>query len=388
MIINSQAMQSQRLNRSLRFVVGALYGAIAYALLSCDVQAALPAFSAPQPGHMRAHFINVGQGSSVLIEFSCAAALIDTGGETNDRFDSVQALQTYLDAFFARRSDLHRTFSLVLITHAHIDHTRGLPMVLSEYTVDTYVDNGAETGSGGRQQKAAHVKARDGSFTWHAVTEPEVDERSGLPLKLSTPIPCENNKIQFRAMWGDLQPSGGWTSTVLEDQNNSSVVTQLKFGDTSFLFMGDLEEDVHDAMLGFFCEKPTSCPALQSDVVHVAHHGSYNGTSPDLVAALSPRLYVMSMGPSNRDGMWTAVAYGHPRKVAVDMLMTDTRLLARSPPVAAQLATKAGSKGASSKGEFVSESISKAIYATGWDGTVVISADMTQHLQVDTEGHP
>jgi competence protein ComEC len=320
----------------------------------------------------------------------CAAALIDTGGEMNDQFDSVQALQNYLDAFFARRSDLKKTFSLVLITQAHIDHTRGLPMVLSHYIVDTYVDNGAETGSGGRQQKAAHAKAQDSSshVSWQAVTEPEVNEKGGLPINLSTPIPCENNKIQFHAMWGDLQASGGWTSTVLDDQNDSSVVTQLKFGDTTFLFLGDLEEDVHDAMLGFFCEKPTSCPALQADVVHVAHHGSYNGTSPDLVAALSPKLYVMSMGPPNRDGMWTAVAYGHPRKVAVDMLMTDTKLLARSPPLDAQLATKAGSKGAASKGEFVSESVSKAVYATGWDGTVVISADTMQHLQVDTDGHP
>jgi len=116
----------------------------------------------------------------------CAAALIDTGGEMNDQFDSVQALQNYLDAFFARRSDLKKTFSLVLITQAHIDHTRGLPMVLSHYIVDTYVDNGAETGSGGRQQKAAHAKAQDSSshVSWQAVTEPEVNEK-GASLSIS-----------------------------------------------------------------------------------------------------------------------------------------------------------------------------------------------------------
>jgi competence protein ComEC len=365
--------------------------ALLSSLLFAYAHAALPEYSALQPGHMRAHFINVGQGSSVLLEFSCAAALIDTGGETNNQFDSVQALQTYLDAFFARRTDLKKTLSLVLITHAHIDHTRGLPMVLSRYTVKSYVDNGSETGSGGRQQKAAHAKAKGNSgMTWQAVTEPEVDEKGGLAIKTATPSGCESGNIQFHAMWGDLQSSGGWTSTVLNDQNNSSVVTQLKFGDTSFLFMGDLEEDVHDAMLGFFCDKPGPgvCPALQADVMHVAHHGSYNGTSPDMVAAVSPKIFVMSMGPPTRDAMWTAVAYGHPRKVAVDMLVTDANLLSRSPAVDVQLATKAGSKGAASKGEFVTQSVSKAIYGTGWDGTVVISAGTKHDLHIDAEGQP
>ena len=192
-------------------------------------------------------------------------------------------------------------------------------------------------------------------------------------------------------MWGGLQASGGWTSTVLNDQNDSSVVTQLKFGDTSFLFMGDLEEDVHDDMLGFFCDKPGTgvCPALQADVVHVGHHGSYNGTSPDVVSALSPQLYVMSMGPPDRNGMWTAVAYGHPRKVAVDMLVTDKNLGSRSKAINVMLATKAGSNTGPSANEFVPESISKAIYATGWDGTVVISADLSHHLlPIDTAGPP
>src|SRR5258708_16165568 len=167
-----------------------------------QVHAALPTSVLPA-GQMRAHFINVGQGSSVLLEFACAAALIDTGGETNNQFDSVQALQDYLDAFFARRSDLKKTFSLVLITHAHIDHTRGLPMVLSHYTVKSYVDNGAETGSGGRQQKAAHAKADASSsgISRQAVTEPEVDVKDGLSSKIISPISCEKD-IQFHDMWG------------------------------------------------------------------------------------------------------------------------------------------------------------------------------------------
>src|SRR5687768_289089 len=114
----------------------------------------------PQAGEMNAHFINVGQGAAVLLEFTCGAALLDTGGEKNDSFDSTEALGNYLKAFFDRRSDLDERLQMVVISHPHIDHTRGLPMVLREFDVDLLVDNGQETGSGGRQQKAAHMRAR------------------------------------------------------------------------------------------------------------------------------------------------------------------------------------------------------------------------------------
>jgi competence protein ComEC len=124
------------------------------------------------------------------------------------------------------------------------------------------------------------------------------------------------------------------------------------------------------------------------DVFHVAHHGSYNGTSPDLIAAVSPKIAVISMGPPNRNAAWTAVAYGHPRKVAVDMLAASADLQSRSPAIEVSVATKAGSNTGPSKGEFVSEQMSKAIYATGWDGTVVISADSAERLHVDVEGQP
>jgi competence protein ComEC len=359
-------------------------------LLFADARAALPTFTTPEAGHMRAHFVNVGQGSSVLLEFACAAALIDTGGEANDDFNSTTELQKYLDAFFARRPELRKTFSLVLITHAHIDHTRGLPMVLREYSVNTYVDNGAETGSGGRQQKAAHAKIKTGSshIAWQPISEPQVNVTGGLPINLSVPIPCENNKIQFHALWGGLQEGGGWTSTVFNNQNDSSVVTQLKFGDTSFLFMGDLEGDVQDAMLKDFCPTPpAACPSLSPDVFHMAHHGADTGLNSDLLAALKPKVAVISMGPSTRAGMWTAVAYGHPRQDVVDSwkkIVTQMR-----PAISAPLATKASAKGEIIAGQFTSETFQNAIYATGWDGTTVIEADSNGKLSgFYTVGHP
>jgi hypothetical protein len=66
---------------------------------------------------MRAHLINVGQGASMLLEFECGTALIDTGGEKNGSLDSESALSGHLETFFGARPALSRTIDLLVITH-------------------------------------------------------------------------------------------------------------------------------------------------------------------------------------------------------------------------------------------------------------------------------
>jgi competence protein ComEC len=81
---------------------------------------------------MDAHYINVGQGLSALLEFPCGAVLVDTGSQDDEHTD---ALIDYLNDFFSRRTDLNRTIATVFITHSHIDHTRGLRRVVETFTV-------------------------------------------------------------------------------------------------------------------------------------------------------------------------------------------------------------------------------------------------------------
>src|SRR5262245_35802909 len=66
-------------------------------------------FLAPARGQeptMVAHYIDVGQGLSVLLEFPCGAVLIDTGSQDLEHIDH---LSGYLRDFFKRRSDLQNT---------------------------------------------------------------------------------------------------------------------------------------------------------------------------------------------------------------------------------------------------------------------------------------
>lgn len=88
---------------------------------------------------MRAHYIDVGQGDATLLEFPTGAVLIDAGAATQE---DVEALVEYLDAFFVRRTDLDRTIDSIIITHNHVDHTKGLREVVEAFKVERFVENG------------------------------------------------------------------------------------------------------------------------------------------------------------------------------------------------------------------------------------------------------
>ncbi len=61
---------------------------------------------------MRAHFINVGQADSILLEFPCGAVLIDAGAQGEKHKEH---LIEYLDSFFTKRTDLNRTPDVIFV---------------------------------------------------------------------------------------------------------------------------------------------------------------------------------------------------------------------------------------------------------------------------------
>jgi len=319
---------------------------------------------------MRAHFIDVGQGAATLIEFPCAAVLIDTGGESNGEFDSTAALMAYLDTFFARRTDLEKTLASIILTHPHVDHTRGVPTVIGKYKILNAVTNGLEEGSGKAGQIALHTKASESEAVgsserigFVAVRRQDVPQGTGLTNAIIDPVSCPTVDPKITALWGSFASTpAGWKAAEFQNLNNHSVAIRIDFGKASFLVTGDLEE----VAIRDFIAAYQGTSMLDVDVYEVGHHGSANGTTEALLRAITPAMAVIEMGPSTRQVPWTAWAYGHPRKVIVDLLqkyVSTTR-----PTTTVQTATAVKT--------FTSVSLTKAIYGTGWDGTVVLEADV------------
>lgn len=302
---------------------------------------------------MRLHFVDVGQGDATLIELPCAAVLVDTGGEKNAQFSGVDRLEQYLDRFFRRRVDLARQLDLLVLTHAHIDHTRGAKRILERFSPKHIITNGLEIGSGRHGQIAAHrsptakvERVRAGQIPPGGYTSPVVD-----------PIRCDAVDPELRVLWGGLEDE-----REEKNGNNHSVVLRIGFGPASALFTGDLETE----MIAEMIELHRRQDVLDVDVYQVGHHGSSNGTTAALLEAMTPEFAVISMGPPSREHAWTAWAFGHPRAVVIDLL---------EPKVSASRWTKRVWVGTGAK-QFEMREVKAAVYATGWDGDVVLETGL------------
>ena len=320
---------------------------------------------------MRVHFIDVGQGASTLLEFPCAALLVDAGGEKNGDFESTEALMDYLDEFFEARPDLRNTLHSFILTHPHIDHTRGVKEVLGKYRVLNGVTNGLQFGSGKSGQNALHKKARDeeaSGFGYRAIWVKDIPAGTGLTDNVIDPVACANVDPVITTLWGAQADNPGWTKDDFTNANNHSVVVRVDFGKASLLISGDLQETAIPGLIAHYKKSKL----LDVDVYQVGHHGSHNATTQSLLKAMTPQMAVIAMGEPTRQTKWTAWDYGHPRANIVDLLQKGVSKSRPNTTALVATATKT----------FKSVPITKAVYATGWDGTVVLEADVSGSWKV------
>jgi competence protein ComEC len=99
--------------------------------------------------------------------------------------------------------------------------------------------------------------------------------------------------------------------------NDNSFVLRLRHGRRSFLFTGDVERLAEAALLA------RHRPALRSDVLKVAHHGSRTSSTEPLLRAISPWLAVVSAGRGNRFGHPHAEVVARLGRLARHSLRTD-----------------------------------------------------------------
>jgi competence protein ComEC len=90
------------------------------------------------------------------------------------------------------------------------------------------------------------------------------------------------------------------------DANDFSVVFRLGYGRFGALFLGDAPAWVEDRIVA------RDGPSIASDVIKVGHHGSRTSTGDALLAAVSARVALISVGRRNR--------YGHPAPDVIERL--------------------------------------------------------------------
>ncbi|WP_307128980.1 ComEC/Rec2 family competence protein [Streptomyces sp. B1I3] len=197
---------------------------------------------------------------------------------------------------------------LLLLTHFHADHVRGLPGALRGREVGTVQTTGLDEPA----DQAAFVRR-----TAAAAHVPVVRASPGERRRVGP--------LDWRVLWPTADARGAALMT--EEPNDSSVTLYVRSGALTLLLLGDLEPPSQQGLL-------RSYPALpQVDVLKVAHHGSAH-QDPALLRSAHPRLALISCGADN--------PYGHPAARTVRTLTEGGARVLRTDTDGAVAVTGAG----------------------------------------------
>lgn len=227
-------------------------------------------------GRLHVHFLDVGQGDSVLIVTPEGTQVLVDGGP-----DAIGAARTVAN----KAGFLDRDLDMVVLTHPDEDHLRGLLEVVERYSVDMVLegDSGSEDPL---YQEWLRVLDREKT--------PRVTAFRGQTILL-------DGSTWMQVLNPSPRPIVGTSS----DANNNALVLRLVYGEIEFMLTADIEAEAERLLL-------RAGVPLRSDVLKVAHHGSATSTTPRFLSAVSPAVEVISAGPDNR--------FGHPRPEVISRL--------------------------------------------------------------------
>ena len=223
-------------------------------------------------GSLTVHCIDVGQADCALLECNGEYIIID-GGNVADS----SLVVSYLLAQGVEELEA------VVGTHAHEDHIGGLAGVLAKFPTSS-------------------VYCPTRSYTTTAFNNfAKYTQQQGLQITVPKP--------------GDVIEFGGATATVLgpvksayDDPNDTSIVLMVEYGQTRFLFTGDMETTAENDMLDYWGEGFD----WSADVLKVGHHGSYTSTGYRFLNEVMPTYGVICVGKDN--------SYGHPHDAPLSRL--------------------------------------------------------------------
>lgn len=220
-------------------------------------------------GHeMRVHFIDVGQGDSILIESPNGKTMLIDGGVKG----AGQQVVSYLRELGVNKLDQ------VVATHPDADHIGGLIPVLQTIPIEQFYDSGK-----------VHT-----SQTFEEMLM-AIDQKN-IPYY----VPKTGDLIEFDK---DVTVKVLNANEHATDNNDASIVLKVAYGNVSFLLTGDA---------GIALEKEMMQNDVTATILKAGHHGSNTSSSEEFIRAVKPEVAILSYGEDNK--------YGHPHAEVVDRL--------------------------------------------------------------------
>lgn len=251
-------------------VIAALFGVNETGLVNLDT----PNFTNDRlDGEVYVHFIDVGQGSSTLIQQGTTGILIDSGLS-----EYGESVTDFIKSCGVKKLEY------VVATHPHNDHIGSMVEVMSSF----------ETGE---------------------IIMPELSEINIPTTKVYETLIdyiYDNEITASTAEFGDVYKVEDISFQVLgpveqvKDLNDMSVVCKVSAGEADFMLLGDAENQELSSILEY--NKAYGFD-FESDVILLGHHGSSTSVYEPFLYEVDAEIAVVSAGKNN--------SYNHPHPEAI-----------------------------------------------------------------------
>jgi len=239
----------------------------------------------PDP-KFRVTFVSVGQGDGAIVEFPNGKVLVLDAGDRNFGFDAGKRYVLPLLKYYGINK-----IDYLVATHAHSDHFGGMLSVLNSVPVDTIY---LSTYSSPNKLYQRFIALID------SLKIPVIHKQRGQEINIGSEY-----RVYILHPFGPYLHSDNHSGN---EVNNSSLVLKIYYGRTSFLFMGDLEQNAEEGLIPFRS-------LLTSNVFKVGHHGSRTSSSTELLHWVSADYSVVSVGRRNR--------FYHPSRQTMNRLQMN-----------------------------------------------------------------
>lgn len=231
---------------------------------------------------LKLHFIDIGEGDAILVQYKNNNTLIDTG--------NILSGYKLLDYLIKNEAS---EIKCLIITHPHPDHIGGVFFILPKLRVQEIYDNGQPLQGDNDMERQYNILVRSNK-NYRTLKKAGRLRLKGINLDVLWPMP----------------------EYLSSSYNENSLVIKLNYNNFSCLFTGDLNRAGEEKLLK---DKVN----MRADILKVGHHGNMDATSGELLDAVLPEVAIISVGSGNKSRLPSSAVLELLKKRNIKIYRTD-----------------------------------------------------------------